>query len=349
MNDEKQHEQGTKNVLYSVCSGFNFYQQVAGQKCSVFGKSKNIVQHVKTGDLFYLSELPQFMTKRFKMNFWTSLIRRPVDLEHFIWPVDIVSMPDVNSSPYAMVFPVRARPAYNKLTDALSDVENLGWQQEWVRKLIADFLDAWCNFEMSPYAYHEFSEQNMFWYKEKISSKCHVLFDFSFSTHGVRDMYTLGPVESNRITPEYADSLYYENGQLSMDRASDYYSIAVILFKLLIGRLPYQGAVVEHEQNATETEHANWIRIYHENPYFIFDEQDDINRIGGISGFSSDRVYVKRWEELPRSVRNMFHNVFQTANVRRTANELFFYSPTEWRNALFNNATDVPLVYRTYM
>jgi len=44
----------------------------------------------------------------------------------------------------------------------------------------------------------------------------------------------------------------------------------------------------------------------------------------------------------------MFHNVFQTANVLRTSDNLIFYSPSEWKDALFGeNPAEIKLVYRT--
>lgn len=329
--------------LYSLSSGYNFYELASHEKYTIFGKAKSVIRHIKTGDLFYITEFSGERAKRFNVNSWISLLRKPVDLQHFIWPVDIISWQDNNTTEYALVFPLRAMPTFSKLSDVLSDDEHLGWRQGWVKELVADFLNAWSNFDFSGYAYHEFSEQNMFYH-----SKTHnVMFDFSFSTHKAKSIYSAQYVSPSNITPEYADSFYYtEDRHSEMDLASDYYSIAVILFKLLIGRLPYQGTVMEHEPDTTPKEHENWLRIYHKNPYFIFDEQDETNRIGGDSGFAKDEIFVERWNELPKHVRNMFHNVFQTANVMRTAGLLMFYSPEQWRDALFGDTNDIPLVYR---
>ena len=336
-------QQERNRFLYSLTSGYNFYELASREKYTIFGKAKNVIRHIKTGDLFYITEFSGEQAKQSNAYSWISLICKPVDLKHFIWPVDIISWQDNNTTEYALVFPLRAMPTFSKLSDVLSDDEHLGWRQGWVKELVANFLNAWSNFDSSGYAYHEFSEKNMFYQNDTHD----VMFDFSFSTHKAKSIYDTQYIPSDRITPEYADSLYYAEARHSeMDLASDYYSIAVILFKLLIGRLPYQGTVMEHEPDSTPKEHENWLGIYHNNPYFIFDEQDDTNRIGGDSGFAKDEVYVERWNALPQHVRNMFHNVFQTANVMRTAGILMFYSPEQWREALFGNANDIPLIYR---
>lgn len=328
-------------VLYSLCSGYNFYIQSHHQKYEIFGKSKNVVQHIKTGELFYVTEFPEKLIKKFTLNYWIGLIRKPVDLKHFIWPVDIIQIDD---DKYALVFPLRALPVFDNFTQVLSNDLQLGWNMPWVKQLTSNFLRALSNFSAQKYAYHEFSDSNMFFRKDNYE----VMFDFSFSTQRIKSLFDSQYVDPKRITPDYADSYYYsEHRHNLMDLASDYYSVAVILFKLLVGRLPYQGTVMEPEPNSTAQEHSNWLKVYHNNTYFIFDERDETNHIGGETGFAKDEIFVERWEALPTHVRNMFHNVFQNANVLRSANDLIFYTPQQWYSALFEDWSSVELVYRT--
>jgi large subunit ribosomal protein L7/L12 len=323
-------------MLYSCCSGYNFYFADNRRPYEVFHKNKNILQHVKTEKYFYSTPFPDDLNNDAELTDWVALIRKPVDLKHYIWPVDVVALYDPSGRPrYALVFPIRALPVFESISALLANDLHAGWQRPWVKKFVENLLEAWCRFDDSRYAYHEFSLDNMFYQKETFAT----MFDFSFSTQKVASLYDTRPVSKKRITPDYADSYYYVDTRNSlMDLASDYYSIAVILFKLLVGRLPYQGKVMEHEPNANEQEHKNWLRIYHKNTYFIFDQRDETNHIGGETGFAKDETFVDRWNELPESVRNMFHNVFQTANVLRTADNLHFYSPHAWRDALFGAA-----------
>jgi ribosomal protein L7/L12 len=332
-------------MLYSCCSGYNFYFWQYRRSCEVFRKRKSIIQHVKTEEYFYITPFPDDLNNDVDLNYWVELIRKPVDLKHYIWPVDIITLPDsAGNAIYALVFPIRALPVFENISTLLTNEIQAGWNMQWVQKLIANLLDAWCHFDDSKYAYHEFSVDNMFYQKENFN----VMFDFSFSTHKTENLYDTRPVSKERITPDYTDSYYYLDTRNSlMDLASDYYSIAVILFKLMIGILPYQGKVMEHEPNTSELEHKNWLRIYHKNTYFIFDLEDETNHIGGETGFAKDEIFVGRWKELPEHIRNMFHNVFQTANVLRTANNLIFYSPHQWKEALFGESpAEVKLDYR---
>ncbi|GFH42504.1 hypothetical protein Hs30E_10550 [Lactococcus hodotermopsidis] len=342
MNYAKKIEEAS--MLYSCCSGYNFYFSANRRSYEVFGKSKNIIQHVKTEALFYVTEFPDDLNNDIELSYWVELIRKPVDLKHYIWPVDVIILDEQpEKTQYALVFPIRALPIFETIATLLSNDMQAGWNMPWVKKFVPNLLDAWCRFDDSKYAYHEFSGLNMFYQKENYN----VMFDFSFSTQRVVGLFSTRHVNKKRVNPDYADSYYYMDGRKSlMDLASDYYSIAVILFKLLVGRLPYQGKVMEHEPNANELEHNSWVRVYHKNAYFIFDERDDTNHIGGETGFAKDELFVDRWNELPQHIRNMFHNVFQTANVMRSTDELIFYSPREWKEALLGDEHEVQLVYR---
>jgi len=162
-----------------------------------------------------------------------------------------------------------------------------------------------------------------------------VMFDFSFSIQRASSLYDAWHVSPERVAPDFADSYYYNDARKSkMDLASDYYSIAVILFKLLVGKLPYHGKVMEHEPDCGALEHSNWMGVYHKNTYFIFDPEDDTNHIGGETGFANDEAFVDRWNSLPGRTRGMFIDVFRASNVQRSAGNLVFYPPWEWREAL---------------
>lgn len=318
--------------IFSLCSGHNFYIPCGEQEYKIFGKDKVVIEHVKTGEYFYISKFPTNAAEAFDLNAITQLIRKPAARKNHIWPVDIVALEDGEEAQNALVFPLRSLPAYNNFSALLTNDMNMGWDRPWVQKFSKSFLDACGSFADSGYAYHEFSYGNMFYDKETFE----VMFDFSFSAHKADGLFDGRKVPAERITSDFADTFYYtpESAQ-KMDLASDFYSVAVILFKLLIGRLPYQGAVMEHEPNHTPQEHLNWLKVYHKNPYFIFDENDDINHIGGETGFAKDEIFVDRWNNLPERLKQMFCDVFRTENVLRKSENLTFYSPKEFKAALF--------------
>lgn len=332
------------STFHSLCSGYNYYILTDMRGYEIFGKTKPVIRHLKTGELFYVSEFPEEMNSTVEPDYWAELIQKPANLKHFIWPVDVIIWDtQTKTTGYALVFPMRDTGGYIPFSQALAKDSLLEWNVPWVKKLAMNLLDALCGFDECGYAYHEFSDGNMFYRKDTLD----VMFDFSFSTQRPTGLFDAVKVLPCHITPDYADSYYYsEKRDFLLDKASDYCSIAVLLFKMMVGRLPYQGAVMEHEPNITETEHKNWIRLYHKNTFFIFDEKDETNHIGGELGFAKDEMFVERWNRLPENIRNMFHNVFQSVNILRTASELIFYSPKQWKDALFGEAKPVRLNYR---
>ncbi len=321
-----------QQYIFSLCSGHNFYIPRVEQEYKILGKDKTVIEHVKTGEFFYISTFPPDADEAFNLRDRTQLIRKPVARKSHIWPVDIVALEDGEKVQRALVFPLRSLPAYGNISELLTNDMNMGWDLPWVQKFLKSFLDACESFADSGCAYHEFSYSNMFYNKETFE----VMFDFSFSSHKSDGLFDRRKVPAERITSDFADTFYYtQEGEQKLDLASDFYSIAVILFKLLIGRLPYQGAVMEHEPNLTPQEHLSWLKVYHRNPYFIFDENDGTNHIGGETGFAKDEIFVDRWNGLPERLKQMFCDVFRTENALRKSENLTFYSPKEFKTALF--------------
>ncbi|MCL1809213.1 MAG: hypothetical protein FWG42_05495 [Clostridiales bacterium] len=335
-------------VLFSLASGCNLYY-CDGSESEVFGKTVKLLRHVKpalrkggkSGEVFYMRAVPSGLAGVFDTKHWVNIIRKPVNTMHYIWPVDIVDVADERGNPMpALVFPYRPHSEYSRLTPFLSNLDMdstpqnywpdsgcyLGLENDRVRGVADSLLKAWCSCSASKYAYHEFSYENMHYEP----NMCKVKFDFSFSMHSAQDLQDCSFVENSRITSDYADTHYYSSGAGSMDLASDYYSMAAILFKLLVGRLPYAGGILEGEPNGNEKEHSAWMKAYHSNPVFIFDPWDASNRLGG----GEPEIYEIRWQRLSGELRGMFQSAFKPANALRKAKNPRFYSPWDWKNAL---------------
>jgi hypothetical protein len=117
-----------------------------------------------------------------------------------------------------------------------------------------------------------------------------------------------------------------------MDLASDYYTMAVILFRLAVGRLPYAGSAMDGIANDTPSQHSDWIKKYHQHPNFIFDPDDDYNEIGD---FGHEEIYLSRWNALSDELRAMFTAVLRKSNSWRESpqTELTFHAPDAWARA----------------
>lgn len=192
--------------------------------------------------------------------------------------------------------------------------------------LAKNLLNAWCSLDEARYLYHEFSFNNMF---SNMDNKA--MLDFSFSVQEYNSVSDGKQVPMNRINPDYADVYYFQRKSSEMDAVSNYFSMTVILFRLLVGLLPYQGRLLEGVHNITKQEHSEWIKKYHQNPFFIFDEKEDVNRISSTTAYSEQ--YEKRWERLSPTARAMFAEVFDSDNALRKTGPVF-YTPREWRNVI---------------
>ncbi|MDR2713856.1 MAG: hypothetical protein LBB91_12175 [Clostridiales bacterium] len=189
-------------VIFSLASGHNFYFYNREKRPVFFDKQAEILKHVKpvsfrdgkSRELFYLKKLPRDSGRVLDLKYWLDLIRKPVDLEYYIWPVDIVGLSeDPDEYDYALVFPFCTWPDFVHITPFLSNLDidanpqnlwpdsefYLGRQNPIVRSLVKSLLDAWCAYDRSNYAYHEFSYANIYYLKNDFRVK----FDFSFSAH----------------------------------------------------------------------------------------------------------------------------------------------------------------------
>ena len=240
----------------------------------------------------------------------------------------------INLDKFKTINQYRGRPNEKLLSNLVEDSNYHGGLDDAKNlRLIKGLLKALCQFEKFCYAYHEFTFCNIYIHEDTDD----VMFDFSYSTYPVTDFFDSCKVAESRINPDYADVSYYHGTTKVLDLASDYFSIATILFKLLIGILPYQGCLLEGEYNRDDEEHHRWIKLYHKNPIYIFDKtnfariEDNPN---SISPSDDNDAYRRRWRKLGKVPQQMFYDVFNTDNALRKNKNLVFYPPSKWQEVL---------------
>jgi len=334
-----------KNSLkfHSLIGKFDLYKSPASvQRIKIFGKNSVQVRHSRNGRYFYTKPLPPDHQREFVLEKWIKLIKTSsgVDkIKNYVWPVDIVDLRqtlDDYGAKYALLFPLREDlGGYESIGSMLSNLAinarflDLEVNLEANIKLAKNLIKAWYDFDDCKYAYHEFSFFNML-----INMENEVMFDFSFSAHEYKEKTDGVIVHMNRIHPDYTDTYYFQRKSMEMDVISDYFSMAVILFRLLIGCLPYQGRLLEGLHNLTAKDHSDWVKQYHKNPIFIFDSNEDLNRI---SSTANPEKYEERWERLSPLAKGMFSAIFNTDNVMRKSSPKTlpkFYTPQDWKNLL---------------
>jgi hypothetical protein len=322
MKNTNYNSKGTFS-LFSIISSFDVYhadRDRFSSRLMLFGKEAIRLSHARNGRPFYTRPLPGEHQVNFDKEKWVKLIKANPNIENYLWPIDIV---ELGKNRYALLFPLRDDlGGYESMECMLSNLafDAHSWNCGSSVVLCKNLIEAWCRLEDSGYLYHEFSFDNMFCNMDN-----DVMFNFSFSTHKGEAKVLL-----NRIHPDYIDVYYYQMKTPKMDKISNYFSMAVILFRLLIGILPYQGRLLEGVHNITKSDHKEWIKKYHQNTIFIFDKDEQVNRI---SSTSNPEMYEQRWERLSPLARGMFHSVFTTDNALRK-NTPKFYTPHDWKNIL---------------
>ncbi|MBT1177691.1 hypothetical protein [Bifidobacterium callimiconis] len=135
--------------------------------------------------------------------------------------------------------------------------------------------------------------------------------------------------------------------QPQLDVFSELFVIASVLFRLLVGRLPYDGGVMAAEPNGTGVVHEEWCKTYHRNADFIFDPKNEINHIGNGVTTPADDVFVRNWENLPgevtvgtdgsvrgTGVKGAFVTVFTQGTERNADTKLRWCQPKTWLKRL---------------
>ncbi|MCL2071277.1 MAG: hypothetical protein FWH07_03475 [Oscillospiraceae bacterium] len=323
---------------FSILNSLDFYNcEPQPARLTILGKKAVCMTNARSGKQFYTKPFPTEFLREVESDKgkWVKLIRRPLRIggkisENYIWPSDIIDLSGNQfKKNYALLLPFRDdlggyEPMSVALSNTAMDCRNFDINAN--TRLAENLIEAWCKFNDSRYLYHEFSFNNMFC---NMDNK--VMFDFSFSAHEYSELSDGTSVPLNRIHPDYTDVYYYQRKSAKMDVISNYFSMAVILFRLLIGLLPYQGRLLEGIHNITKQEHSYWIMKYHQNPYFIFDENENVNRISSTVAYPE--LYEERWNRLPPLLKGMFAAVFNSDNALRKVPPVF-YTPNDWKNAI---------------
>ncbi len=263
---------------------------------------------------------------------WKYFIQYPVDIRCYLWPIDAVALPNGN---YGLIFRKRAFPKLEPLKKVLYNPEALYWKNSGIQTLIKNLLNAFNILHQGGYAYHAFDIEKMY-YNESTND---VLIDFSLgmSRHMFEVQYaSVSSFDDVRI--EFLPPWVSINDTVEMSLEDDYYSIAAMLFRLMIGRMPYQGRhmdgmgyIMDRQRDIDQGSHIQMFEHYRNNPVFIFDEDDTSNNIGL---YSHEEKIIDKWDELPAEIKKMFIDVFGKANITAERGKRKLYSVQEWTDAL---------------
>lgn len=311
------------NLLFSCLSGYNIY---LSSKNGVFDRI-----HMFTDEEVDVREVPG-ITATEAQEKWRYFIEHPINIKHFIWPIDIV---EISDGKMGLVFRKRAFPKMEPIKKLLYSPDLLNWKNTNIQNIIRNLLTALEDLHSGGYAYHAFDMNKMFFNE----SNGEILIDFSSAmTRHFFDRKHSEPLNPEDVQVEFLPpwSSFNKNGSFSLE--DDYYSVTAMLFRLMIGRMPYQGRlmdgvgdIMDRQRDVDQGMHIKMFEHYHNNPVFIFDDKDNSNSIGL---YSHEEKIIEKWEGLPSEIRMMFNTVFSKNNIEKTRGEKEVYNEREWIDAL---------------
>ena len=342
------------DVLYSICSGYNYYLKTDKKFTPVWNNvsggnnniNYNVVIHAQSDEEYYITDIPVSVIKTMDLNEWKGIICNQPRNQYFVWPVDVIlsGYDSNNNAIYSLVFPYpRKSFSSDNIINFIDYIEGEDYRfldEEQKNGIIKSFLEAWSSFYSLGYTFHEFTKNRLFINKESKEIFC----DFSFLIRKADGLFDPREYISSFLYPEYNDMFFYYQGgngdvtdtmnefSAMLDLASDYFCISIFIFKMMIGVLPYEGKHISYITRNYAEELAIWRQNYVSHPIFIFDEEDDDNRL---SVSSESEKYQHRWESLPDSVRTMFCHIFKQSNALRKQNDIYCCTPDEWKTILF--------------
>lgn len=349
------------SVYCSLISSYNVYQATDLTTETVTGKEAKILRHIKTGEEFQCVSLESLVCnittlkymkdakKDIKLNKtrlrygyvfgkWSEIIFRPCEGKKykFIWPLDMIDIPENEEHRYYLIFNLKAYPEYERLSRISRNKQYLGLENPNICEVVRNYIDAFIELHNSSFMYVGFDDDNIL-----INSKNKSLL-FPFIEYMSGDinkiLYLKVKNHFSEVIDPYAylnrtiDGKQIENDAYLYDFNSEMYAFTSILFRLLVGLYPYEGMLMAGNVNNYESDNNySWITKYVESTIFIFDPEDKSN---SIDVFNEYKINVKRWNSLPDEIKNMFIKVFNRSNVLRENSSVEYYSPSEWKTVL---------------
>lgn len=323
------------HVEFSAISGYNYYYLPEDQQADML----SFGLHAQSDNMVYLLKTKEGKTlfTQTQIDWYRKFILEPVTTKFFEWPVDLLQCRTENGK-YILyyVFSQRAFLDYQpfkKLLYQKKDSPVLDWRKPLIASVCRNFLQAMQLLNDAGFVYHDFNIERMV-YQEKTGQ---VLLRHSMQTRSIDSKVGLDAIDAQQVATEFAPPyIYNEDYDGYLSEKADNFSVAAILFRLMIGRLPYEGRglsnygdVFDPIRDRDEISHNNYFQHYHKYPHFIFSEKDEENRLGPMQENDLPR---ERWEKLPDPLKVMFRSSFsEEVATGKTTKGL--YSAKEWLDA----------------
>ena len=345
------------NILFSCIIGSNIYCREKKEDKEVYGELRAFISHAVGNykDLYYLKPIPDDCLDNNRLNALKNMILNPPIKGTCVWPVDIVEFSEpidfsiafanemgrqTKSCKYAFVFsdpgkvgvvPLKRyfRPNPNEI--GYDCPEGFCWKTN--EKIIKLLLEQLVILQENGYCYPTLSDDNIFYVLENgIPAKA--IIDFNCYVFSRKSLIRKSvSIDKQYMDLEYSDMRIVDNSP-QIDLFTEAHSLAAILFRLCVGKLPYEGINIS-AQNASPEEHREWLVQYQrsENQRFIFSKEDFPDYNDGLGLSSVNDEYREYWHGLAGDVQDMFINELRRSNILREGRELVCYTAENWLKA----------------
>lgn len=321
-----------RRTEFSAISGYNYYTvpdelPETGAFPALHRKS-DVLYRMEPGPVLNKWEAEE------QIRWHRDFVLLPAAKNRIEWPVDLVRIRSGQGRTARerlyWVFLHRPMPELEPLKKFLylnKKREHLDWRTEPVRKTAVSFLRAMADLHDSGYTYNDFNIHRIG--RDPGTGRIFLLHTAAIRKLGSDN--ARNELDPAQTAVEFAPSCE------GVDR--DLYAVAAILFRMMIGRLPYQGWQIEQnthvfDSNYYELEqedaYRSYFERYHDSHCFIFDPADDGNRLS--SGFEEEQAR-ERWSELPDRIRTMFINALAYTDPQNQ-DRMVLYTPQQWLAAL---------------
>lgn len=318
-------------IVFSAISGYNYYSIPP----DIIEKAPIVPAAHRDSDILYklipLVSLNDWEAQA-QIDWYRDFVLAPVPSSQFEWPVDLVRLSvDTGREEYLYyVFPLRAPQNYRPLKHLLYvNMQNdiLDWRNEQIRNVAISFLTAMKALYKAGYTLNDFNINRILYHEQ--TGAVYLQHTSCIRKRGSSH-------QRNKVDPEQLSIEF--SPPCPIDKP-DLYSIAAILFRLMIGRLPYQGwsldaiaHVFDHNfyDLDREASYQVFFREYRRIRCFIFDPDDLSNPLPPGSEADLPR---ERWNALPTKVRTMFIRSLSYVDPARQ-DRMTLYTPSQWLHAL---------------
>ena len=322
--------------LYSKLSGFSIYAVPAGELDAAGTAGTLTLTDIRSrGERKYrafAAGTRKEESSAARAVWLAGIIQNPVPGLSFDWPLDyieaerpegVVGWLVYRGTEHRRLKPIREllyQPGMSRVLD---------WRNPFIITVSRNLLTAVAALHANGFIYNDFSIHDILYHPD--TGEVLLKFHRSIRKSGSRTPYDT--VDCTDISPEFAPPYVYDSGAYDgfLSRATDGFQMTALLFRLMVGRLPYEGrdlmsygTVFDPEFDTDENAHKYYFQHYHQYPHFVFDENDETN---ALSATSDNDLPRERWGALPEDVQRAFQRSLCQAAAEHPSAE---YAPAEW-------------------